>query len=120
MSGNGAILFSFDYPPNSGGIARLCSSLTHELGVRGIRMRVLTTPESHSVDRFCEGLDLRLKSSRRPLREFEAWKRLLSVTGAVISGTWYPEGLIAALSGSCPSVVMAHGAELFPAQSLVR
>lgn len=106
-------LFSFDYPPNDGGIARLCAAIA-----RGYAASVLsqqTPPGSVAPD-----IDALVPTTRvrraRPWREIEALRHLrrLPKEAVCLSAIWYPEGLVAMLAGVKPHVILAHGAELFP------
>jgi phosphatidyl-myo-inositol dimannoside synthase len=111
------LLFAFEYPPVSGGIARLCAGIG-EIFERGhFNARVLTQ-DCAAVPRA--GLPEIRVASRRPIREWLAFQRLRKMRGAsstcrtTICGVWYPEGLIAYLAGVRPLVILVHGAELLP------
>lgn len=111
------VLFSFDYPPLDGGVARLCAEIVTGLAKSG-SVTVISQQRDEVGANIPHGAgvtDLRV-SGRRPLREFKAWWRLLRHHrhDTVIVGTWYPEGLLATLAGCRNVVVLAHGAELMP------
>jgi phosphatidylinositol alpha-1,6-mannosyltransferase len=108
------LLFAFEYPPVSGGIARLCAEIGSGLARNQVNGRVLTqdcTPPVH-----CAGLPEVRVNSKRPLREWRAfqWLRKQRRKTPIVCGIWYPEGLIAYLAGIRPLVILAHGAELLP------
>ena len=111
------LLFAFEYPPVSGGIARLCGGIGETFERGHFNARVLTqdcaaTPSA--------GLPEIRVASRRPIREWLAFQWLRKMRGAssirrtTICGVWYPEGLIAYLARIRPLVILAHGAELLP------
>ena len=116
-------LFAFEYPPVSGGIARLCAGIGDLLKQKQKTTNVLT----QKCDELTSSLSLPeiRVSPRRPVREWRAYRwlrRQLSNTSAfaAICGIWYPEGLIAWLAGVRPFVILAHGAELLPPQQVWR
>lgn len=111
-----ATLFSFDYPPLDGGISRLCAELAAALARRGAAVSVLSQLPADSRDGSPPPLRV---TARRPLRELAALRQLrrLRGRGPVVCGLWYPEGLLAALAGCRPRVVLAHGSELMPARA---
>jgi phosphatidylinositol alpha-1,6-mannosyltransferase len=111
------LLFAFEYPPVSGGIARLCGGIGETFERGHFNARVLT---QDCVATPCAGLPEIRVDSRRPIREWLAFQRLRKMRSAssirrtTICGVWYPEGLIAYLAGVRPLVILAHGAELLP------
>jgi phosphatidylinositol alpha-1,6-mannosyltransferase len=111
------LLFAFEYPPVSGGIARLCGGIGEIFECGHFNARVLTQDCAATP---CAGLPEIRVTSRRPLREWLAFQRLRKMRGAsgirrtTICGVCYPEGLIAYLAGIRPLVILAHGAELLP------
>ncbi len=119
------LLFAFEYPPGSGGIARLCDGIGGILDRGCVPGRVLTQERSAPND-FPSLPETRFVA-RRPFREWQAFRWLrkrmsrapASVSG-VICGVWYPEGLIAYLCGVRPLIILAHGAELLPPLNRLR
>jgi phosphatidylinositol alpha-1,6-mannosyltransferase len=120
-AGSGAVLIhSFDYPPNDGGIARVSGEVAAHYGGAGQRVRVITqdaplrggnvTPPDVPETQV---------TARRPLREWQALRALRGARGEgmVVTGIWYPEGLLALLAGVRPHVVLAHGHELMPTRA---
>lgn len=108
-------LLSFDYPPNHGGISRLCGEIARALRDRGARGGVVTqaarepTPAAYPIG-------ARVPASR-PQRELSTLRHLRGSTGGVLAGIWYPEGLLALLARRRPLVVLAHGLELRPTRA---
>jgi phosphatidylinositol alpha-1,6-mannosyltransferase len=111
------LLFAFEYPPVSGGIARLCGGIGKTFERGHFNARILTQDSAATP---CAGLPEIRVASRRPIREWLAfqWLRKMrdasSIRRTTICGVWYPEGLIAYLAGIRPLVILAHGAELLP------
>lgn len=127
LSPNVSSLFSFEFGPLGGGIARLCSELALGLTRSGARVAILTAAGGERYEKGEKTCDSRFASvarltPRRPWRELAALKRLrrLRGQGPVICGIWYPEGLIAVLAGVRPLVILAHGSELMPTPSRLR
>jgi phosphatidyl-myo-inositol dimannoside synthase len=108
-------LFSFDYAPLDGGIARLCTQLHGQFRREGCAAYVLTGPAP--VPPLADVVRL---SGRRPLIDARALLELRARRDAgVLCGRWYPEGMLAMLAGRRFGV-LAHGAELLPAPRLRR
>src|SRR5277367_6831830 len=107
------LLFAFEYPPVSGGIARLCAEIGEILKRDRVNARVLTQDCAAATPGA--GLPEIRVDSRRPIREWQAFQWLRkqmhktsAVREATICGVWYPEGLIAYLAGVRPLVILAH------------
>ena len=109
-------LYSFDYPPNHGGVSRLCAEIAAGMDRMGEGVRVLTQSSGIAKgSRVPEVFEVRV-TPRRPWRELQALN-LLCEGGRgqpVVCGAWYPEGLIATLAAARPRVILAHGSELMP------
>ena len=111
------LLFSFDYPPNDGGIARLCTEIARDFVARQSPITVLsqqfTEARLPEIDNVVP--TIRVKSTR-PQRELQALSKLRTFPNSetCISGIWYPEGLLAQLSGFKHRIILAHSAELYP------
>jgi phosphatidylinositol alpha-1,6-mannosyltransferase len=116
------LLFSFDYPPSDGGIARLCGEVSSGLERAGIRCDVLSQSPPNGVQFLAANERGARVTCRRPWREICAWQKLrqLRNQGPVVCGIWYPEGLLALLAGVRPLVLLAHGSELMPSIALWR
>jgi phosphatidyl-myo-inositol dimannoside synthase len=108
------LLFAFEYPPASGGIARLCAEIGNGFAREPVNGRVFTQDCATPVHNG--GLPEVRVSCERPLREYRAfqWLRKQRRRIPTICGVWYPEGLIAYLAGIRRLVILAHGAELLP------
>jgi phosphatidylinositol alpha-1,6-mannosyltransferase len=103
-------LFALDYPPHSGGIARLCSALARELQQRGALEQVVTAKPGWVEGP--RGIREHLLTQRRGLQELQALSFLKRARPRqVICARWWPEGALTAASGISP-VILAHGSEL--------
>lgn len=110
------LLLSFDYLPNDGGIARLCSEIAVGCTRVGVDVQVIApapgkgipTPPSRTRE-------LRVRHPRL-WREWDIYRALRDRIGRgpVICGLWYPDGLLAHAAGARPRVILAHGSELMP------
>jgi phosphatidylinositol alpha-1,6-mannosyltransferase len=112
------LIYSFDYPPNDGGISRLCYELARQWGAAGGDTLVLTqaSPAQESP-RPPQVREIRT-TAQRPRREWESFRTLVRQRSVpVICGIWYPEGLIATLARVRPRIILAHGTELMPRPS---
>lgn len=114
------IVFSFDYPPSDGGIARLTGEVVAAAVASGVPVKVVTETSEFEGLVVPDASTARVTAAR-PRRELAA---LIRVPGwrneVVVSGIWYPEGLIATLGQPRFHAVMAHGLELMPSRSLWR
>ncbi|MFP4477785.1 MAG: glycosyltransferase family 4 protein [Desulfatibacillaceae bacterium] len=114
------LMFSLDYPPLDGGISRLCSEIACGYRDRGVDIRVLT---GHVANGRAQSPVPALPEircpARRPIAEGAALVHLLKDrhNGPVLCGCWYREGLLAALAGAGPRVILAHGSELLPVRN---
>lgn len=108
-------LFSYDYPPNSGGISRLCAELAKHLQLEGVDVDVLTQRSSQpDPQHHYASVPTTRVQRQRPQRELAGWRALSDKADLVISGLVYPEALIASLRQPERHVILAHGAELAP------
>lgn len=120
------IILSFDYPPSTGGVARLCHEIT--LGMQkyyGV-IKVITsdskgTAQPHNLSKNIEIIKV---SSKRVKCEYEVFKILRKLRDKkaydVLCGLWHPEAFLAQLAGMKHIFILAHGAELLPGNSKFR
>lgn len=111
------IFFSFDYPPNDGGVARLATQIIAGLHKRGYPVKVVTQA---NYDHPAPAVDALVETVRvipsRPRRELEAFAKISQSPADewIVSGIWYPDGLLTQMAGKKRHIVMAYGLELFP------
>lgn len=110
------VLLSYDYPPNDGGISRLCSAAVLELHRRGREVSVLTLQAASVQGPSRPTLPTHEVPRDKGWREL-ATARYLRQAGrdaCVITGVWNPEATVAMLVGVRDLVVMTHGNEVMP------
>lgn len=117
MTKKSLLVFSLDYPPNDGGIARLSTEIVRGFLARGYPIRVLSMQyPNQDIPKIDALVATKRLTSKRPLSEMSAWVELITTARdkICISGIWYPDGLLAQLAGIQNHVVLAHSAELYP------
>lgn len=111
---NRIIIFAYDYPPNNGGISRLCGEIRKELLRRGIAVYVITCAKGEPTD------DIERITGKRG---FLDWKMLCALKSKcqpddiVLTDTWHPAGMLARLVTK-NVYMLAHGAEFLPATGI--
>ena len=98
------IVFSYDFPPNTGGISRLTENIAKFLAKdTNLSIEVLTL-DSNVPRKFPTNIKITTVSSDIKGRIFEAYKYLSSIEDKkntlVICGLWWPEGFVAEMAGS--------------------
>jgi phosphatidylinositol alpha-1,6-mannosyltransferase len=120
------ILFSYDYPPSDGGIARLCHEITVGALVYYEKVIVLTRKKEGLNKPYNTSGEVAIVSvqSRRIACEIDCLKFLRSIKKKedydVLCGLWHPEATITLLSGFKNIYILAHGAELQSGTSIFR
>lgn len=110
------LLLSYDYPPNDGGISRLCAATVAELLQRGVQVEVLTLQAGHSGGLQRPDSVLHEVPRKKLLRELATARMLLTKgrDSALLASIWNPEGTVAWLLRRRDLWVMAHGNEVMP------
>ena len=108
------VIFSFDYPPHDGGISRLCAAIAHQIASDSHHLLTLTEDAKISDGPQSPTPKVIRVTTLRPLRELAALWKLLTLprNALIVSGIWYPEGLLALLARRRRTVILAHGLEL--------
>lgn len=112
------LMFSSDYPPNHGGIARLCSEIAGGWARAGSDVRVIAPAPRNGIPiASSHAHELRVRNSRL-WREWESYRALRSGrrSGPTVCGLWYPDGLLAQVACVRPRIILAHGLELMPTE----
>ena len=123
---NKILIFSYDFPPNDGGIARLCSEIAYHLKQKDYAVEVLTTNhEGINKNAYnIGGMSILHKSAKRIVAELQFFFYLLTLKNksqyTIICGLWYPEALLTILAGCKNVYILTHAAELRPGTSLFR
>lgn len=114
------VLLANDYPPNNGGISRLCGDIVSELKNRGIPYLVITSAHNSTGMKDDENIIRIIK--KRGFLEYEILKILKSnITDddIILCDTWYPAGLLCKMARK-KYHILAHGAELLPGIGIIR
>jgi len=119
------ILFSYDFPPSNGGIARLCQEIV--VGMKSHYEEVIV------LTRRKEGLNIPYNSinikmielpNRRILSEITALWVLLKIKNKssydIVCGIWHPEGFLSIVSGFKNIFILGHGTEFLSGTSNFR
>jgi phosphatidylinositol alpha-1,6-mannosyltransferase len=114
-----AILYASDYPPNDGGIARLCWEIAAGLRRYGTPVEVIAPAPRNGTPKPISSVPEVRVSHDRPWWELVSYGALCRrrLNGPVICGLWYPDGVLAQAAGVRPRVILAHGSELMPAEA---
>lgn len=119
------LIFSYDYPPSDGGIARLCQEIADGMSRHYTNVRVLTIKkEGLSKTYNFEKVAITLLPKKRFIIEIMALWYLLTLpnkkTTDVICSLWHPEGLLCYLAGIKNYYILGHGTEYLPGVSKFR
>jgi phosphatidylinositol alpha-1,6-mannosyltransferase len=119
------ILFSYDFPPTNGGIARLCLEIANGMNIYYDSVIVLTREKKGESSLYnLKDVEIIEFPERRIVCEFKSlaflWKIKNKEQYDVLCGIWHPESSIALLSGFKNVFVLGHGTEFLSANSLFR
>lgn len=119
------IIFSYDYPPSNGGIARLCQEIAARMNQYYDTVKVLTVNKqgiSHPYN--YDQVEIVKLPQKRGKREWSAWKYLKALPNKdkidVLCGLWHPEACLCLMAGIKNIYVLAHGTELLAGASTFR
>lgn len=114
------IVFSYDFPPNSGGISRLTENITKFLAAGNSDgkniIEVLTL--ANECRKLPPGVRVKVVAPSLRGRLWEAYRYLSAIKDKenliVICGLWWPEGLVAEAAGVKNVYILTHAAEIRP------
>lgn len=123
MEKRNLIILSYDYPPSTGGIARLCHEISiglkqyyKKIKVITVDIKGITIPYNASQD--IEIVKLAPKRIQCELKTVQILRKLKNKeTYDVICGMWHPEGFLAYIAGMKNIYILSHGAELLAGNS---
>lgn len=110
------VILTYDFRPNNGGIARLCSEIENCCIKYNVDYLVVTNVPGEADDhivRIC---------GRRGILELKILRYLrnnLKEGDVILTGTFHPDGILGILSGF-PTFYLAHGAEFLPGKTFFR
>lgn len=124
MKNNRLVVFAYDFPPSSGGIARLCYEIALGQNKNFKQIIVLTRKKlgrHKPLKKPCFKIiylpESRVKCELKALKILKTFDKNSTT---IITGLWYPEAFLALLSGHKNIYSLAHGAELLPGNSSFR
>lgn len=119
------IIFSYDFPPSNGGIARLCQEIAVGMRPYYESVKVLTRKKlGVNVPYNLEEAEVVLLPNKRLICELAALKYLSKLKDkndyTIICGTWHPEATLSLFAGFKNVFILGHGTELIGGNSFFR
>lgn len=111
------IILSYDYPPNNGGIARLCGEIVNCCNATNTPYLVVTNVAGNNDENIVRIVGKRGAVEWKILRYL---RKHLTADDIILTGTFHPDGLLALLSGCKRVYMLAHGAEFLPGDNWFR
>lgn len=108
---NRLIILTYDFAPNNGGIARLCSEIRNQCIATGTPYQVITAVDGPPMDNVVRLPGRRGLSEWRMLRYVH---KNIKKDDFVLTGTYHPDGLLGLLSRCKRVNMLAHGGEFLP------
>lgn len=119
------ILFSYDFPPSNGGIARLCLEIAD--GMKNYYESVIVLTRDKEGKNFpynLKDVEIIKLPKKRFVCEIKAFVFLNKLKNKeeydILCGTWHPESSLALLSGFKNVFVLGHGTEFLSGNSFFR
>lgn len=123
MKKRNLIIISYDYPPSTGGVARLCHEITIGLQPYYKKITVITVDVIGITIPYNKVTEVEIirMPTKRVQCELKTLQFLKSIKNKenynVICGMWHPEGFIAHMAGMKNIFILGHGAELLAGNS---
>ena len=119
------ILFSYDFPPQNGGIARLCLEIANGMNIYYDSVIVLTrNKEGENSSYNLKDVEIIELPKKRFICEIKALVFLNKLKNKekydILCGIWHPESTLALFSGFKNVFVLGHGTEFLSANSYFR
>jgi phosphatidylinositol alpha-1,6-mannosyltransferase len=120
------LIFSYDFPPSTGGISRLCHEIVTHMQAFYKKVHVLTIQKEGQAIPYQENpkVDItylpkqRLKAEMKALNFLRNWSNKENTD--LLCGIWHPEATLAITAGMHNIFVLAHGTELLAGNSKFR
>lgn len=115
------VLLAYDYPPNNGGISRLCGDIISGLKRKNIPYLVVTSARISNSEPEDDPCVIRF-NNRRGRLEYEIIRYLrnnITANDIIICDTWHPAASLCVLAHK-KYFILAHGAELLPGSGMFR
>lgn len=124
-SNKNLIIFSYDFPPSNGGIARLCQEIAIGMKVHYKSVTVLTRKkEGPNITYNLKEVNIIELSNKRVICELEAVLYLLKLKNKdnydILCGNWHPESFLALVAKHRNIFVLGHGTEFLNGGSFFR
>lgn len=110
------VILTYDYPPNNGGIARLCGEIVNQCKLQRMDYLVVTSVDGPEDERIVRII------GKRPWNDFRILcylRQNLTDNDVILTGTFHPDGLLAYLSGR-KCYFLGHGAEFLEGDGFFR
>lgn len=125
MSKRNLLIISYDYPPSTGGVARLCNEITSGLTSFYNTIKVITvhTPTVSAPYNTPDVTIIKMPPKRIQceIATIRAIRRIKNKSSYdVICGVWHPEALLAILGGMKNIYILGHGSEFLPGKSKIK
>lgn len=119
------LIFSYDFPPSNGGIARLCKEISTGMKEYYSDVKVLTRKKyGEQIPYNVHEIEIVELSSDRFKCEKEAFQYLYKIKNKqnvdVLCGLWHPEATLAILAGFKNVFILGHGTEFLAGKSTFR
>jgi len=122
---NKLIIFSYDFPPSNGGIARLCNEIANGMATKYSEITVVTRKKEGPQIAYNKNLYTLVElPTKRFLCEWKAYSYLKNIKDKqnyhLLCGVWHPEATISWLAEFKNINVLSHGAELLHGENKFR
>lgn len=119
------IIFSYDFPPSNGGIARLCQEIAVGIQPYYDKVIVLTrNKKGISIPYNSDLVEIKELAPERIKCEIEAFLYLSKVKNkedyTILCGLWHPEAFLSIVSGFKNVYILGHGTEFLSGSSNFR
>ncbi|GGG08854.1 glycoside hydrolase [Dokdonia pacifica] len=126
MKNRNLLILSYDYPPSTGGIARLCHEITGGLSsfyntITILTVDIPTVSIPYQTSSTVEVIRLPAKRIQCELATIRTISKIKDKQSYdVICGIWHPEALLAFLGGMKNIYILGHGAEFLAGNAMMR
>lgn len=125
MNNRNLLIFTYDFPPSNGGIARLCQEIAVGMQPYYQSITVLTRKKTgYNKPYNFDKVNIIELPSKRLLCELAAYWHLLNIKNKkntdILCGIWHPEATLCLIAGLKNIFVLTHGTELLSGSSNFR
>jgi phosphatidyl-myo-inositol dimannoside synthase len=120
---NKLLIFSYDFPPSNGGVARLCKEIAIGMCSHYKEVTIITRKKEKRSESLKNIEIIELPSSRFKC-EIQAYIHLSKINDKenvdIICGLWHPEATLALIAGFKNVFVLGHGTEFLHGNAFFR